>query len=150
MCWNIHDPDKKGTKAEVPVFRKRASHQPLTERRSRASKFQTTMNGAATPNCPLIGRLDQTTPTFLETGNPSHMLAIQALLQQTRGNLEEGGGSGGEEEADKPPPLFQYNVCGWNTKKATMTGIRDKLKPDVCVFQETGLIKSRNIMHKKS
>ena len=135
MCWNIHDPDKKGTKAKVVVFQEgpvetrlppgldvsqtsahgmegqgwekpmsrkkkrkmRATAQEESQspasRREEEQSSQTTMDGATTPTCPPIGGMDQTIPTFLKDGNPSQspqemlLLALQALLQQTRGNL---------------------------------------------------------------
>ena len=135
MCWNIHEPDKKGTKAKVSVFQEgpvetrlppgldvsqtsahgmegqgwekpmsrktrrkmrataqEGSQSPASHREEEQSS-QTALDVAITPNCPQIVGLDQTIPTFLKDGNRSQtpqemlLLALQALLQQTRGNL---------------------------------------------------------------
>ena len=48
-------------------------------------------------------------------------------------------GGGGGESVTTSLTILNNNVCGWNSKKASMPDILEKLVPDVCTFQETGL-----------
>ena len=48
-------------------------------------------------------------------------------------------GGGGAGAATASITILNQNVCGWNCKKASFPAIVDKLEPDICTWQETGL-----------
>ena len=54
-----------------------------------------------------------------------------------RKRIRRGGGGGGA--ATTSLTILSNNVCGWNCKKASIPALLEKLKPDVCAWQETGL-----------
>ena len=48
-------------------------------------------------------------------------------------------GGGGAGTATTSLRILNNNICGWNSKKNSVPEILEKLKPDVCTFQETAL-----------
>ena len=48
-------------------------------------------------------------------------------------------GGGGAGEATTSLTILNNYVCGYNCKKASIPSIMEKLEPDVCTWQETGL-----------
>ena len=60
-----------------------------------------------------------------------------------RRKIRRGGGGAGA--ATTSLTILNNNVCGWNSKKASVPNILENLKPDVCTFQETGLMGTNQI-----
>ena len=48
-------------------------------------------------------------------------------------------GGGGKGAATTSLTLHSNNVCGYNSKKASIPSIIEKLDPDICTWRETGL-----------
>ena len=57
--------------------------------------------------------------------------------------MRRGGGGGGAATTDLT--IYDCNVRGINSKKASIEFILDRDKPDICTFQETGLFGSNEI-----
>ena len=54
-------------------------------------------------------------------------------------------GGGGAGPATTSLTILTQNICGWNCKKASFQTIVDKLNPDICAWQETGLTGNNEI-----
>ena len=54
-------------------------------------------------------------------------------------------GGGGAGAATTFLTILNQNVCGWNYKKASFETIVEKLDPDICTWQETGLTGTNQI-----
>ena len=58
-------------------------------------------------------------------------------------------GGGGAGEATTSLKILNNNVCGCNSKKTSVPEILEKLNPDICTFQETGLTGTNQIKIKQ-
>ena len=81
-------------------------------------------------------------PTEHPTGTPGAAPAGRGCHVKKR-RVRRGGG--GEGTATTSLRILNNNVGGWNSKKNSLPDILEKLKPDVCTFQETSLAGTNKI-----
>ena len=138
--WEEYSSRKKNGKKRVSPLGK--------DKETQGQGSKQKKDGEATVTSPLDGRVNHVTPSILQAGEQTQQTDAGKAPAASRGRtvkrkVRRGGGEAGAATASLI--ILNKNVCGWTCKKANLETILDKLDPDICTWQETGLTGNNQI-----